>query len=119
MPASKALEAYRRKRDFSKTIEPSGRTERETAKPEIPRFVVQKHAARGQHYDFRLELDGVLKSWAIAKGPGLVPGDKRLAVHVEDHPLEYERAGRIFVDYLRNGRGSTAVAAYSARARTV
>jgi bifunctional non-homologous end joining protein LigD len=57
MPASKALEVYRRKRDFSKTIEPSGRAERETAKPEILRFVVQKHAARRLYYDFRLELE--------------------------------------------------------------
>jgi bifunctional non-homologous end joining protein LigD len=86
MPTSKAREAYRRKRDFSKTIEPSGRTERETAKPETLRFV-QKHAARRVHYDFRLKLDGVLKSCAVAKGPNLVPGDKRLAVHVEDLPL--------------------------------
>ena len=80
MPASQALEAYRSKRDFSKTIEPSGRTARGTAKPEILRFVVQKHSARRLHYDFRLELDGALKSWAVAKGPSLILGDKRLAV---------------------------------------
>jgi hypothetical protein len=115
MPASKALEAYRRKRDFSKTLNPRAAP---SAKQPSRKFCVSScRSIRGQHYDFRLELDGVLKSWAIAKGPSLVPGDKRLAVHVEDHPLEYERAGRIFVDYLRNGRGSTAVAAYSARAR--
>ncbi|HHY48198.1 MAG TPA: DNA ligase D [Alphaproteobacteria bacterium] len=82
------LAEYQRKRDFSKTTEPSGTPAARKQRTTLS-FVVQKHAARRLHYDFRLELDGVLKSWAVTKGPSNNPADKRLAVRVEDHPLEY------------------------------
>src|ERR1700761_3677370 len=87
----KQLERYRAMRDFAMTAEPSGgeagqgSAKKESALP----FVIQKHAATRLHYDFRLGWRGVLKSWAVAKGPSYYTGDKRLAVQVEDHPIEY------------------------------
>jgi bifunctional non-homologous end joining protein LigD len=85
--AKPALLKYRAKRDFSKTAEPSG--EAAIVPAARLRFVVQRHAARQLHYDLRLELDGVFKSWAVARGPSIDPADRRLAVEVEDHPLDY------------------------------
>lgn len=79
------LNTYREMRDFSATPEPKGRKARKRGHS----FVIQKHAARRLHYDLRLEMDGVLRSWAVTRGPSLVAGEKRLAVHVEDHPLDY------------------------------
>jgi bifunctional non-homologous end joining protein LigD len=84
---SRKLSSYRKKRDFKKTEEPSGKVK--VASSKRPRFVIQKHAATRLHYDFRLEHDGVFKSWAVTRGPSLDPHDKRLAVETEDHPLDY------------------------------
>src|SRR5829696_1554418 len=82
-----ALQTYWTKRRFGVTSEPRGKTGKRGGN----QFVIQKHAATRLHYDLRLELDGVMKSWAVTRGPSLVPGEKRLAVHVEDHPIEYNK----------------------------
>ena len=85
--SARALEKYQSMRDFTATAEPSGK--RPVAKATHLRFVIQKHAATRLHYDFRLELNGTFRSWAVTRGPSLNPADKRLAVEVEDHPLDY------------------------------
>ena len=81
------LSRYKQKRDFDSSTEPSGEI---TKSNKDLIFVVQKHAASHLHYDFRLEMDGVLKSWAIPKGPSMNPEEKRLAIMVEDHPIDYK-----------------------------
>ena len=83
------LAEYNRKRDFKTSAEPEGRKKSATGESKAARFIIQKHDATRLHYDFRLEMDGVLKSWAVPKGLPWAKGEKHLAVEVEDHPIDY------------------------------
>src|SRR4051794_39268900 len=94
MKKTDSLDKYRKKRDFSETPEPAARPVKPAARPvttgkrrKQPMFVIQKHDATRLHYDFRIEAEGVLKSWAVPKGPSTNPQDKRLAMPTEDHPM--------------------------------
>jgi len=90
--AARSLTTYRKKRDFQRTPEPGGRRGgAKKGRGKKPVFVIQKHAARQMHYDFRLQVGRALKSWAVPKGPSLNPHDKRMAAEVEDHPLGYAK----------------------------
>ncbi|MDX1674056.1 MAG: DNA polymerase ligase N-terminal domain-containing protein [Longimicrobiales bacterium] len=86
---SESTQEYEGKRDFRKTGEPAADGERPSDLPDPPLWVIQEHDASSHHFDFRLEADGVLKSWAVPKGPSTDPSDKRLALPTEDHPIEY------------------------------
>jgi DNA ligase D-like protein (predicted 3'-phosphoesterase) len=92
-----SLETYHRKRDFGKTKEPAGKVTRPKRRAK-PKFVIQLHEATARHYDFRLEDEGVLKSWAVPKGPSTDPREKRLAVPTEDHPMEYRTFEGVIAD---------------------
>src|SRR5215210_7461667 len=85
------LKKYKQMRDFGDTPEPASDRNRKKARQKLPIFVIQKHRASHLHYDFRLEMEGVLKSWAVPKGPSMNPKDKRLAMMVEDHPYDYRK----------------------------
>lgn len=89
MPKNIPLKTYRAKRDFKKTVEPVGKVQKKRPQKKATIFVIQRHEATRTHFDLRLEITGVLKSWAVPKGPSLDPAIKRLAVETEDHPMEY------------------------------